>query len=350
MTTHVVILPGVFGSTLVDISRGEDLLWLDPLDLLLDDALERLCVGHASAQITAERPVPMVYELLADDAAELGEVVLFAYDWRLSIRRAAHALLARLDRLAADTPGAQVVIVAHSLGALVARHAAQLVDLSSLVTQLIALGPPFSGSHAATEALAGAHPWFSAFGGRAHEVQQMIGTTTGLYELLPWASHAPALYAPDWWPAELGISAARLRDAHALHQELARPSSIDAVTDVVFAADRSTIAEVAWVDDELVTTRTGPGDGTVLAASTTPFSVRSSWQAEGDHTLLPLLPGVRGAALALARSRGCEAHALPAALAHACAVEPRLPRWATRDAHGHAPRVHHPMLSLLAGF
>jgi hypothetical protein len=350
MTTHVVLLPGVFGSTLVDVSRGEDLLWLDPLDLLLDDALERLRVDHASARVTAERPVPMVYELLADDAAELGEVVLFAYDWRLSIRQAARALLARLERLAMDTPGAEVVIVAHSLGALVVRHAAQLRDLSSVVTQLIALGPPFAGSHAATEALAGAHPWFEAFGGRAREVQQMIGTTTGLYELLPWASRAPALYDADWWPAELGISAVRLQDAHALHQQLGQPSSLDAVTDVVFAADRSTIADVAWEQGELVTTRTGPGDGTVLATSTTPFSVRSSWQAEGDHTLLPLLPGVRRAALALVRSRGCEAHELPAVLAHACAVEPRLGRWAARDAEGHAPRVHHPMLSLLAGF
>lgn len=176
-----------------------------------------------------------------------------------------------------------------------------------------------------------------------------MSTTTGLYELLPWASRAPALYEPDWWPAELGISAASLQDAHALHQQLALPSSLDAVTDVVFAADRSTIADVARERGELVTTRTGPGDGTVLATSTTPFSVRSSWQAEGDHTLLPLLPGVRRAALALVRSRGCEAHALPAVLAHACAVEPRLGRWAARDAEGHAPRVH-PMLSLLAGF
>lgn len=350
MSTHVVLLPGVFGSTLVDVSRGEDLLWLDPLDLLLDDALERLRVDHESAQITAARPVPVVYELLADDAAELGEVVLFAYDWRLSIRQAARALLARLERLAMDTPGAEVVIVAHSLGALVTRHAAQLADLSGLVTQLIALGPPFAGSHAATEALAGAHPWFEAFGGRAREVQQMIATTTGLYELLPWASHAPELYEAAWWPAELGVSAAHLRDAHALHQQLARPSSLDAVTDVVFAADRSTIAELAWDHGELVTTRTGPGDGTVLAASTTPFAVRSSWQAEGDHTLLPLLPGVRRAALALVRSGGCEAHALTATAGHTCAVEPRLGRWATRHAEGLAPRVHHPMLSLLAGF
>lgn len=330
MADYLVVIPGVFGSTLYDGAPGGDLLWIDPPDLLIDDAIERLRLDHPTASVVAGLPVLVIYDLLIADLARMGTVVEFGYDWRRTIADNARALLSRIDGIVTADPAARVRIVAHSLGAVVARHASQLRDLSGVVVQLIALAPPYWGSHAATEALTGEHPWFDAFAGRRDEMQRMVATAPGLYDLLPTApthADADALYDRTWWPARLQISPLELARTRGFHVELAqRPASLDPVTDVLFAADRQTTAAVSWASDALMTDESGAGDGTVLESATFLSTARGRWQGSGDHTLLPLLPAMRRAVTRLIETEGCDAAGLALTHGGSCTVVPLTPR------------------------
>ncbi|MFV0260566.1 MAG: esterase/lipase family protein [Acidimicrobiales bacterium] len=88
-----------------------------------------------------------------------GQVVAFAYDWRLSNRlngeRFAHYLERELeDWRKLSGRGARAVVIAHSMGGLVARWAIEVGAAHRHVSRLITLGTPFRGAAAALDALA----------------------------------------------------------------------------------------------------------------------------------------------------------------------------------------------------
>jgi pimeloyl-ACP methyl ester carboxylesterase len=213
----VVVVPGIMGSELVDVTTGETLWGLqDPRwylkawaggsalrALALTDAEREGKYGRVRATGLLRFPAfaPMLrgfepYGRLLDgvrravvDSAAVAE---FAYDWRLPVSYNA-ALLAefadawlkawRAHPRHVPSDDIRVVIVAHSMGGLVARHLAGIPGAAEMVRMVVTLGTPFYGAAKAAVLLS------SGRGGplplpRAR-LRDLARTLPGVYDLLP---------------------------------------------------------------------------------------------------------------------------------------------------------------------
>jgi pimeloyl-ACP methyl ester carboxylesterase len=125
-----------------------------------------------------------------------------AYDWRLGLDELGAQLAARI---AAD--GEPVILVAHSMGGLVARMAATRLP-KRLVRKLIMLGTPNEGSFASVQALRGTYPFVRRMSrlDRRHSAEflaaKIFGTFPGLYHMLPRRLRGIDLFDPRTWPAD----------------------------------------------------------------------------------------------------------------------------------------------------
>lgn len=217
MAKQVVILPGILGSQL-SVSLGffgMRPIWVDPVALLL--------VGPQQLQLAPNGtdPAPGVGLLLsADGIAPVGVYepllnrlsadgwtqLVIGYDWRKSIFGLAQGVA---NAISAAFPTGEIVVVAHSMGGLVARAAYPHFVASgggTRWTRTVYLGTPHGGSHSAAQQLAG---WYLPYGqvssfleywnllrGLAGgsifpsptvqaQVKQTIASWPGLYALLP---------------------------------------------------------------------------------------------------------------------------------------------------------------------
>jgi len=109
----------------------------------------------------------------------------FAYDWRRDNRVAAHELdvSARqwLNARRADCPDARLVIVAHSMGGLVARYYLEVLGGWRDARALVTFGTPYRGSVNALRCLASGVP---AVPGLA-SLSGLVRSFTSVYQLLP---------------------------------------------------------------------------------------------------------------------------------------------------------------------
>ncbi|WP_280396997.1 lipase/acyltransferase domain-containing protein [Nocardia carnea] len=118
----------------------------------------------------------------------------FPYDWRLSIRYNAECLvkhaMAHLERWRTtvtrerlgDSGQVRLVLVAHSMGGLVARYASVVGGLAEHVRAVITLGTPYFGAVRAVQMLAtGAAPLPVP----ARTARALAETCPGVYDLLP---------------------------------------------------------------------------------------------------------------------------------------------------------------------
>ncbi|MFI9408491.1 esterase/lipase family protein [Nocardia gamkensis] len=114
-------------------------------------------------------------------------VLEFAYDWRLPVKSNALLLAEAIDthvrwwREFSDRPAGKVVVVAHSMGGLVARHAAAIPGALDDVSSVITLGTPFEGAAKAVVMLG------TGEGAPvpASRLQAIAVTMAGVYDLLP---------------------------------------------------------------------------------------------------------------------------------------------------------------------
>jgi pimeloyl-ACP methyl ester carboxylesterase len=213
----VVVVPGIMGSELVDVTTGETLWGLrDPRwylkawaggsalrALALTDAERGGTYGRVRAIGLLRFPAfaPMLrgfepYGWLLDGirraTVDPAAVAEFAYDWRLPVSHNA-ALLAdfadahltawRAHPRHVPADDTRVVIVAHSMGGLVARHLAAIPGAADLVRAVVTLGTPFYGAAKAAVLLS------SGRGGplplpRAR-LCELARTLPGVYDLLP---------------------------------------------------------------------------------------------------------------------------------------------------------------------
>ena len=116
-----------------------------------------------------------------------GNYVEFAYDWRRDLRASARALgrtvEERLERWREHTgrPDARVLLLGHSMGAIVARYYLEALDGWKSARALITFGAPFRGAPRALGALTGASPLVLPSG----EYGDLLRSFTSLYQLLP---------------------------------------------------------------------------------------------------------------------------------------------------------------------
>ena len=196
----VVVLPGLIGSVL---RKGDDTLWgTSPGALwgvVAGDGLGRLSLGAADngdddlgdgIVATGLVPNPEIipglwkqggYSRLAADLVSSAGLVRgsnyfeFAYDWRRDNRvtarrlaREAHSWLAAW-RLRSGNADARLVLLAHSMGGLIARHFIECMEGWKVVRALVTFGTPFRGSGNALDYLCNGFQWkigpLSAFDG-----------------------------------------------------------------------------------------------------------------------------------------------------------------------------------------
>ncbi|MEU9733340.1 hypothetical protein [Streptomyces sp. NPDC048002] len=112
-----------------------------------------------------------------------GGLLTFPYDWRLDNRVHAHRLAKEIDahlrafRERTGAARAQVVIVAHSMGGLIARYYLEVLGGWRDCRALITLGTPHRGSPRALDALANGHrhlPGVAALTRRLPSVHQLL--------------------------------------------------------------------------------------------------------------------------------------------------------------------------------
>ena len=190
---RVLILPGIMGSKLghpmrhagaKPRGRAADVLWIDPL---------QIAAGNLTAlALPSGRSLKAVGVLLFSYARLKLQLQIagcnasfYPYDWRLGLDELGAKLAARIAR-----GGRPVILVAHSMGGLVARTAARILP-KHLVRKLIMLGAPNSGSFAPVQALRGTYPFVRKVAAldRKHSAEYLAEsvfcTFPGLYHMLP---------------------------------------------------------------------------------------------------------------------------------------------------------------------
>jgi len=272
----VLILPGIMGSKIGDAPRNaaagartgtrrrgapSKVLWIDPLQI----AAGRL----ASLALPSGKTLCAVGVLLFSYAKlklelEIGgrEARLHAYDWRLGVDELGAQLAASI---VAD--GEPVILVAHSMGGLVARMAARMLP-KRWVRRLIMLGTPNEGSFASVQALRGTYPFLRRMSRLDHRhsaeylAAKVFNTFPGLYHMLPSRRiEGIDLFDPCGWPADGPTPIARiLRQVAAVRAALAPADSrmvhIVGVNQETVVGMRRTAAGFEYV-------MTRNGDGTV---------------------------------------------------------------------------------------
>lgn len=215
----LVIVPGYMGSTLRDKTTG-DVVWIDfgsvPKNpLKWDDWLTHLMDVMRYPNDNLE-PAGLISEVMfvlpwakqehygrlfaalesmgyKADPTKYDErerdVYSFPYDWRQDNRLSARELAAAVERWQEFHPGAEVWIMAHSNGGLVARWYIEREGGKNHVTRLILLGSPWDGTPVAMRVLTYGFDYLLRRGfnplGIAERTRDVIRTFPSIYQLIP---------------------------------------------------------------------------------------------------------------------------------------------------------------------
>src|SRR6185369_7151858 len=118
------------------------------------------------------------------------DVVVFSYDFRRSVRQTAERLAAEIDArlagLGADARAGRVVVVAHSMGGLVARYWLGPLGGWKVCRALVTLGTPHRGAPKALDWLVNGPPVLRTVRRElADEARAVLAEWDSMYELLP---------------------------------------------------------------------------------------------------------------------------------------------------------------------
>jgi pimeloyl-ACP methyl ester carboxylesterase len=299
---RVLVLPGIMGSTL---RRRrvvlDDVLWFDPLDIAAGQ-LVKLALGDGPARFAALGLIPLAYVALTLRLKIAGfDVGSHAYDWRQSLDTLGRELAGRLRRERA----AEVHLVAHSMGGLVARAA--IAEGAPKLARLVMLGTPNHGSFAPVQALRAVHPVVRqvALLDAVHSAEALVSTTfstfPGLYQLLP----APAkwsdidLFDGAAWPTRGPRPRQDLLDGVRRVQSMLAPA--DERFFLIAGMNQETVTDLRLAGGEFVYDHSIEGDGTVPLAFAELAGART-WYVEEAHGSLPVSPVVARAVIDLIES------------------------------------------------
>ncbi len=282
----VYVLPGLLGSKLgTRTSRGVDVVWLDPQHVNAGQ-LQQLAIGKRRS-IRALGVMLQGYLQLSLTLQAAGlRVKLYPYDWRRSVLDLGRQLAEELLH-----ESGEVMLVAHSMGGLVARAALKLAG-SARVTRVIQLGTPNQGAFVLVQALRGCYPTVRKLGAidQLHSAEQLtrniFRSYYSFYEMLPAAHHTPGvnLFDVRQWPQDaLTPSAERLKFGRRLQRHLA---VADRRCHVIAGVDQATVCGLQLQDDQFVFEYATAGDGTV-PLTLARWQGAQHWHANEAHGKLP---------------------------------------------------------------
>jgi pimeloyl-ACP methyl ester carboxylesterase len=259
---RVLILPGIMGSK---IGAAPEVLWIDPLQIAAGRLTDlRLPAGKT---LRAAGVLLFSYARLKFELAISGRDARFhSYDWRLGIDELGAQLA---ERIAADRE--PVILVAHSMGGLVARVAMRMLP-NRWVRKLIMMGTPNEGSFAAVQALRGTYPFVRRLSrlDRKHSAEHLaakvFSTFPGLYHMLPSPRLRDIdLYDPRQWPAGgPAPSGAILSGVAAVRARLA---PVDSRMVQIVGVEQDTVVGMRRSDSGFEYLISKNGDGTVPRSS-----------------------------------------------------------------------------------
>jgi pimeloyl-ACP methyl ester carboxylesterase len=211
----VVIIPGVMGSELVETATGRTLwgladaswyasAWTTGASLASLAVTDEERAGQVG-RITARRllrfpafapmlrgfePYTSMTQRVRRTVRHAAAVLEFPYDWRLSVEHNAHRLVSaaerHLDGWRAHPDGhrdARLVLVAHSMGGLVATYFVAVLGWASAVRAVVTLGTPFYGAAKVAHLLSTGRGAPLPLPRR--RLRALALTLPGLYDLLP---------------------------------------------------------------------------------------------------------------------------------------------------------------------
>ncbi len=301
----VFVLPGIMGSNL---AVDGDRVWIDFSDLIAG-GMAKLAIGKPN--IEPDGPHEDSYSDLIAHLSQSHDVVVFPYDWRLSIEDEAKRLSVLVDQRLTSVPDQPVRFLAHSMGGLVVRslQAQNRNDVWDRVTarsewRLIMLGTPNGGSHSIVRTLIGWKGLIKLLAGldfslSKTELLEIIARYPGLLQLLPDADAAGNQYfRPEVWDRLDDISRltwfkpveAEIAAAGAFRQSL-NGLSVDP-RHVIYVAGKAkeTPVSMQFRDPDgfrpLRFFGTEAGDGSVPWASGI-LHGSSVWYTQAEHGALP---------------------------------------------------------------
>jgi pimeloyl-ACP methyl ester carboxylesterase len=322
----VVLLPGITGSVLA--KEGKDVWAVSPgaafsALLSLGRSLQDLRLGADDPTaptlgdgVTAPRLVSDVhlipgfwkidgysgiYERLSKDlTVDRGKNWFdFPYDWRRDNRAAAHRLAEQAPRWLAQwrqssgNADAKLVLLAHSMGGLVARHYLEVLGGWQDTRHLLTFGTPYRGSINAVEFLSNGMK--KGWGPLSVDLSELLRSMTSVYQLLPiYPSVRPSgggLLARVAETDVPNIDRSRAQQALAFHRDIeaAQKSNADSDAYVNGGYTCSPLVGILQVTAQSATVRgngvvASPdyngaddgGDGTVPRVSATPIELSES--------------------------------------------------------------------------
>lgn len=279
---NVVFLPGIMGSNLAISEEGnEDLIWVN---------LFRLALGEFDRLKLRPEDVPRAVRATCLDKRTYARTILrlsehwnvepFPYDWRLDIDESSKALA---ELITLKFKGQPVHLVAHSMGGLVSRNFIRLYkqlwdnmrdnEGKGRGGRLIMLGTPNYGSYSIPQVLTGSEKlvnWLSVLdlSRNLEEVLEIIGTFTGLYQMLPAPSMIPdktrSIYRQAAW-GSFPVIGENLKAAERFHENLEDRETVNAKRMAYIAGcnQQTLCGLVITAPGEFQYTTTCNGDGRV---------------------------------------------------------------------------------------
>ncbi len=280
---RVLVLPGIMGSKIGKPGRlRDDVLWLDPVEVmagkLIDLALPKgKDLKPVGVMLFGYLKLKLTLQIAGFDAS------FHPYDWRQSIDQLGAELGARIAK---DRAGS-VMLVAHSMGGLVARAALQS-KAGDKITQLIELGTPNYGSFAPVQALRATYPTVRKIAALDlhHSPEQLaekvFRTLPGLYQMLPAPERHEAIdfFDPRSWPKDVLAPDAKLLDQARKVQASLAPA--DERCSLIVGVNQETVTSASRQKGLFEYTITLDGDGTV-PRSLAEWPKARTWFAEESH-------------------------------------------------------------------
>lgn len=202
----VILIPGIMGSTL---KRGSETVWgvnadmlsnvlrsgsLDLANLRINSATANDPKIEASGLFETTTLIPGFWQLdgyTETRAALLSQLQLtfgknyfeFSYDWRLDNRVSAKKFVSQAKAWLGEwqelskNKNAKIVIVAHSMGGLIARYACEVLQAWTIVKDIFTLGTPYQGSVKALDRIVN--------GFVTQGLTQTLASFDSVYQLMP---------------------------------------------------------------------------------------------------------------------------------------------------------------------